>query len=220
MYDTTDMARLLNRSEMLAATGVSGFVFDRMIKRASMALTFGVVRAPVRDRYIASDPVFARTVIDFASSARLPQPLVGTLVRLNNLVVLDAIVRAETENEPLGLALVKGSNAIQLIFGTEIELRSHLFGPPQQQQRLKRPELIEQVTTINLSALIAGVRRNAEKAGFDLGAPLFLMPDDPRYAGIKRELQEIRDQETRRLEKAASAARVAMRQRVTENVMI
>ena len=98
MYDTTDMARLLNRSEMLAATGVSGFVFDRMIKRTSMALTFGVVRAPVRDRYIASDPVFARTVIDLAATSRLPQPLVGTLVRLNNLVVLDAIVRAETEN--------------------------------------------------------------------------------------------------------------------------
>jgi hypothetical protein len=220
MYDTTDMARLLNRSEMLAATGVSGFVFDRMIKRGGMALTFGVVRAPVRDRYIASDPVFARTVIDLAATSRLPQPLVGSLVRLNNLVVLDAIVRAETENEPLGLALVKGTNAVQLIFGTEIELRSHLFGPRQQQERLKRPELIEQVTTINLSALIGGVRRNAEKAGFDLGAPLFLMPGDPRYAAIRRELQEIRDQETKRLEKAVTAARVAMRQRVTENVMI
>ena len=81
---------------------------------------------------------------------------------------------------------------------------------------MRRPELIEQVTTINLAALIAGVRRNAEKAGFDLGAPLFLMPGDPRYAGIRRELQEIRDQETKRLEKALSDAR----QRVTENVMI
>jgi hypothetical protein len=220
MYDKADMARLLNRSEMLAATGVSGFVFDRMIKRGGMALTFGVVRAPVRDRYIASDPIFARTVIDFASASRLPQPLVGALVRLNNLVVLDAIVRTETENEPLGLALVKGADAFQLISGTENELRSHLFGPPQQQERLKRPELIEQVTTINLAALITGVRRNARKAGFDLGAPLFLMPGDPRYGGIKRELQEIRDQDTKRLEKAVTAARIAVRQRVTENVMI
>ena len=216
MYGTPDMARLLNRREMLAATGVSGFVFDRMIKRGGMALTFGVVRAPVRDRYIASDPVFARTVIDFASASRLPQPLVGTLVRLNNLVVLDAIVRAETEIEPLGLALVKGADAFQLMSGTEIELRRHLFGPPQQEERLRRPELIEQVTTINLAALIAGVRRNAEKAGFDLGAPLFLTPGDPRYARIRRELQEIRDQNTKQLEKALSDAR----QRVTENVMI
>ena len=118
MYDVPDMARLLNRREMLAATGVSGFVFDRMIKRGGMALTFGVVRAPVRDRYIASDPVFARTVIDFASASRLPQPQVGALVRLNNLVVLDAIVRAETEIEPLGLALIKGANAFQLMSGT------------------------------------------------------------------------------------------------------
>jgi hypothetical protein len=85
---------------------------------------------------------------------------------------------------------------------------------------LRRPELIEQVTTINLAALIAGVRRNAQKAGFDLGAPLFLMPGDPHYAGIRRELQEIRDQATKRLEKAVTAARVALRQRVTENVMI
>jgi hypothetical protein len=220
MYDVPDMARLLNRREMLAATGVSGFVFDRMIKRGGMALTFGVVRAPVRDRYIATDPVFARTVIDFAAASRLPQPQVGALVRLNNLVVLDAIVRAETEIEPFGLALIKGANAFQLMSGTEIELRRQLFGPPQQQERLRRPELIEQVTTINLAALIAGVRRNAEKAGFDLGAPLFLMPSDPRYAGIRRELQEIRDQETKRLEKAITAARVAVRQRITENVMI
>ena len=174
----------------------------------------------MRDRYIAPDPVFARTVIDFAAASRLPQPQVGALVRLNNLVVLDAIVRAETEIEPFGLALIKGANAFQLMSGTEIELRDRLFGPPQQQERLRRPELIEQVTTINLATLIAGVRRNAEKAGFDLGAPLFLMPDDPRYAGIKRELQEIRDQETKRLEKAITAARVAVRQRITENVMI
>jgi hypothetical protein len=214
------MARLLNRSEMLAVTDVSGFVFDRMIKRGGMALTFGVVRAPVRDRYIASDPVFARTVIALASASRLPQPLVGALVRLNNLVVLDTIVRAETETEPLGLSLIKGANELQLMSGTEIELRRHLFGPPQQQERLKHPELIEQVTTINLAALIAGVRRNAEKAGFDLGTPLFLIPGDPRYAGIRRELQEIRDQETKRVEKALTAARIAVRQRVTENVMI
>jgi hypothetical protein len=37
------------------------------------------------------------------------------------------------------------------------------------------------------------------------------MPGDPRYAGIRRELQEIRDQETKRLEKATTAARVAVR---------
>ena len=220
MYGTHDMPRLLNRREMLAATGVSGFVFDRMIKRGGMALTFGVGRASVRDRYIASDPVFARTVIDLASASRLPQPQVGVLVRLNNLVVLDAIVRAETAVEPLRLALVKGASAVQLMSGTEIELWRHLFGPLQQQERLRRPEQIEQVTTIDLMVLIAGVRRNAEKAGFDLGAPLFLMPDDPRYAGIKRELHEIRDQETTRLEKVITAARVALRQRITENVMI
>src|SRR5262249_54321330 len=46
------------------------------------------------------------------------------------------------------------------------------------------------------------------------------MPGDPRYAGIRRKLQEIRDQETKRLEKAITAARVAVRQRITENVMI
>ena len=115
----------------------------------------------MRDRYIAPDPVFARTVIDFAAASRLPQPQVGALVRLNNLVVLDAIVRAETEIEPFGLALIKGANAFQLMSGTEIELRTGCSA--QQQERLRRPELIEQVTTINLATLIAGVRRNAEK---------------------------------------------------------
>jgi hypothetical protein len=83
---------------------------------------------------------------------------------------------------------------------------------------LQRPERLEQVVTIDLQKLIAAVRQRAEAAGFDLGAPLFLMPDDPRYAEIKRELLEIREQETMRLEEAA--ARAALRQRVTENVMI
>jgi hypothetical protein len=41
---------------MLAVTGVSASVFDRMINRGGMALTFGVPRAIVRDRYVSTDP--------------------------------------------------------------------------------------------------------------------------------------------------------------------
>jgi hypothetical protein len=199
---------------MLGATGISGFVFDRMINRGGMALTFGVVRAPVANRYIATDPIFARVVIDLAAASRVPQPSIATLVRLNNVTVLETIVRAETESEPLQLAFIKGGNDVQLVGGTDSELRKHLWGPPQS-GRLQRPERLEQVVMMDLAKLIATIRQRAEAAGFDLGAPLFLMPDDPRYAEIKRELLEIREQETMRLEEAA-----ALRQRVTENVMI
>jgi hypothetical protein len=199
---------------MLAATGISGFIFDRMINRGGMALTFGVLRAPVANRYIATDPIFARVVIDLAAASRLPQPSIATLVRLNNVTVLETIVRAETESEPLQLAFIKGGNGVQLVGGTDSELRKHLWGPPQS-GRLQRPERLEQVVMMDLAKLIATIRQRAEAAGFDLGAPLFLMPDDPRYAEIKRELLEIREQETMRLEEAA-----ALRQRVTENVMI
>jgi len=136
-----------------------------------------------------------------------------------DIVVLDTIVRAETESEPLGLALIQGADGAQLIGGTESELRNHLWGQSQS-GRLKRPELVQQVTTLNLAKLIAGVRHHAEAAGFDLGSPLFLMPGDPRYAEIRGELLEIRNRETRRLEKAAATARAALRQRITENVMI
>ena len=73
-----------------------------------MALTFGLERAPTRDRYLGTDPIFARTVIDFARVSQIPQPTVATLIRLSDLVVLEAIVRNETATEPLGLALVKG----------------------------------------------------------------------------------------------------------------
>src|SRR5262249_34693959 len=89
------MSRLLTRRQMLVAAGISGSVFDRMIKRGGMALTFGVMRAPVANRYIATDPIFARVVIDLAAASRLPQPFIATLVRLNNVVVLETIVRAE-----------------------------------------------------------------------------------------------------------------------------
>jgi hypothetical protein len=200
---------------MLVATGISGSVFDRMINRGAMALTFGVGRAPSANRYIAPDPMFARVVIDLAAASRLPQPLLASLVRLNNLTVLETIVRAETETEPLVLAFIKGTDAVQLFGGTDSELRDHLWGPPQS-GRLRRPERLEQVVTIDLAKLITASRERVKAGGFDLGIPLFLMPDDPRYAEIKRDLVEIREQETKRLEKAHAA----LRQRVTENVMI
>jgi hypothetical protein len=211
------MAQLLTRRQMLAATGISGAVFDRMINRGGMALTFGVVRPTVANRYIATDPIFARVVIALSATSRLSQPSVATLVRLNNLPVLETIVRAERESS-LVLAFIKGANAVQLFGGTDSELRNHLSGPPKT-GRLQRPERLEQVVTIDFEKLIAGVRQRAEAAGFDLGVPLFLMPDDPHYAEIRRELLEIREQQTLRLEEGA-AAYVALRQRVTQNVMI
>jgi hypothetical protein len=78
-----------------------------MINRGGMALTFGVVRAPVANRYIATDPVFARAVIDLSATSRLPQPFIATLVQLNNVTVLETIVRAETESESLVLAFTR-----------------------------------------------------------------------------------------------------------------
>src|SRR6516162_2281293 len=101
------MAQVLTRRQMLAATGISGSIFDRMINRGGMALTFGVVRAPVANRYIATDPVFARAVIDLSATSRLPQPFIATLVQLNNVTVLETIVRAETESESLVLAFTR-----------------------------------------------------------------------------------------------------------------
>jgi hypothetical protein len=209
------VARLLTRQQMLLATDISGSVFDRMINRGGMALTFGVVRAPVANRYIATDPIFARVVIDLAAASRLPQPVIATLVRLNNVTVLDTIVRAETESEPLLLAFIKGANDVQLVGETDSGLRNHLWGPPKS-GRLQRPQRLEKFVAIDLTELIAAVRQRAKAGGFDLGAPLFLMPEDPRYAEIKRELLEIRQQDTMRLEQACAA----LRERATQNVMI
>ena len=53
---------------MLAVTDVSASVFDRMINRGGMALTFGVARAIVRDRYVSTDPVYARAVMNSADN--------------------------------------------------------------------------------------------------------------------------------------------------------
>jgi hypothetical protein len=209
------VARLITRQQMLLATGISGSVFDRMISRAGMALTFGVVRAPVANRYIATDPIFARVVIELAAASREPQPLIAALVRLNNVTVLDTIVRAETESKPLLVAFIKGANDVQLIGETDSGLRNHLWGPPKS-GRLQRPERLEKLVAIDLTELIDAVRQRAEAGGFDLGVPLFLVPDDPRYAEIKRELLEIREQDTMRLEQACAA----LRERATQNVMI
>ena len=67
---------------MLTVTDVSATVFDRMINRGGMALTFGVPRAIVRDRYVSTDPVYARAVIEFGRKFHIPQPVIAALVRL------------------------------------------------------------------------------------------------------------------------------------------
>ena len=80
----------------------------------------------------------------------------------------------------------------------------------------ERPERLEKLFAIDLTELIGAVRQRAKAGGFDLGVPLFLMPEDPRYEEIKRELREIREQHTMRLEQACAA----LRERATQNVMI
>ena len=139
---------------MLAVTDVSASVFDRMINRGGMALTFGVPRAIVRDRYVSTDPVYARAVIEFGRQFHVPQPVIAALVRLNNITVLDGIVRAEAHPElVLGLALIQGAGQTQLVCGTDDDLRAFLFGPPLE-GRLRRPARLDQVTVINLTDLI------------------------------------------------------------------
>jgi hypothetical protein len=212
------MARILSRQQMLAITDVSANVFDRMINRGGMALTFGVPRAIVRDRYVSTDPVYARTVIEFGRKFHVPQPVIAALIRLNNLTVLDGIVRAEAHSQlQLGLALIQGADQMQLVCGTDDELRAHLFGPPAE-GRLRRPPRLDQVTVINLTDLIASIRRQAAKKKIDLGVPLFMTPDDPRYQELRGELLEIREADTKIVQKAAAFA--ALRQRITSQVTI
>jgi hypothetical protein len=209
------MARVLTTKEVAAVAGIGKFSFDQMLARGALGFTCGVARPTTRNTFIAPDAVFARVIVDFARVSRIPQAMVAALVRLDNVTLLDAIVRLETPMvEPLGLMLVRAADSLQLAHGTELELRNYLFGPPGK-DRASRPQFVEQTATVNLTALVAGVRGYAEKAGIDLGAPLFLMPDDPRYVEIARELREIREMETARLERAAAAeAAIALRQRL------
>jgi hypothetical protein len=168
-----------------------------MINRGGMALTFGVPRAIVRDRYVSTDPFYARAVIEFGRKFHVPQPIIAELIRLNNLTVLDGIVHAEAHSQlQLGLALTQGAGQMQLVYGTDDELRAHLFGLAEGRQ--KRPPRLDQVTVINLTDLIASIRRQAVKKKIDLGVPLFMTPDDPRYQKLRGELLEIREANTKK----------------------
>jgi hypothetical protein len=132
--------------------------------------------------------------------------------------VLDGIVRAEAHPElQLGLGLIQGAGQMQLVCGTDDELRAYLFGPPLE-GRLRRPPRLDQVTVINLTDLIANIRRQAAKKKIDLGEPLFMTPDDPRYQELRRELLEIREADTKTVQKAAAFA--ALRERITSHVTI
>ena len=106
---------------------------------------------------------------------------------------------------------------MQLLCGTDDELRASLFGPPLE-GRLRRPPRLDQVTVINLTDLIVSIRRQAAKKKVDLGVPLFMTPDDPRYQELRRELLEIREADTKTVQKAAALA--ALRERITSHVTI
>jgi hypothetical protein len=210
--------KCLRRNGKLRGGIVSASAFDRMINRGGMALTFGVPRAIVRDRYVSTDPVYARVVIEFGRQFHVPQPVIAALVRLNNITVLDGIVRAEAyPGLQLGLALIQGAGEMQLMCGTDDELRAFLVGPPLE-GRLRRPPRLDQVTVINLTDLILNIHRQAAKKKIDLGAPLFMTPDDPRYQELRRELLEIREADTKTVQKAAAFA--ALRERITSHVAI
>jgi hypothetical protein len=105
----------------------------------------------------------------------------------------------------------------QLVCGTDDDLRAFLFGPPLE-GRLRRPARLDQVTVINLTDLILNIRRQAAKKKIDLGVPLFMTPDDPRYQELRRELLEIREADTKTVQKAAAFA--ALRERITSHVAI
>ena len=142
----------------------------------------------MRDRYVSTDPVYTRAIIEFGRKFHVPQPVIARLVRLDNITVLDGIVRAEARSElQLGLALIQGAGQMQLMCGTDDELRAFLVGPPLE-RRLRRPPRLDQVTVINLTDLILNIQRQAARKKIDLGVPLFMTPDDPRYQELRREL--------------------------------
>ena len=103
---------------------------------------------------------------------------------------------------------------MQLMCGTDDELRAFLIGPPLE-GRMTR---LDQVTVINLTDLILNIHRQAAKKKIDLGVPLFMTPDDPRYQELRRELLEIREADTKTVQKAAAFA--ALRERITSHVAI
>ena len=115
------------------------------------------------------------------------------LVRLDNITVLDGIVRAEAHPELQLLGLSRSLKALvkcNSCAATDDELRAFLFGPPLE-GRLRRPPRLGQVTVINLTDLIVNIRRQAAKKKIDLGVPLCMTPDDPRYQELRRKLLEI-----------------------------
>jgi hypothetical protein len=103
------------------------------------------------------------------------------------------------------------------VCGTDDELRAFLVGPPLE-GRLRRPPRLDQVTVINLTGLILNIHRQAAKKKIDLGVPLFMTPDNPRYQELRRELLEIREADTKTVQKAAAFA--ALRERITSRVAI
>lgn len=201
----------LPRAQFLKLVDLSGNAFDQQIFKGNSVLTFGSPTPATANTFLPTDALHVLAMTELARG--IGQSESAALLRFSPHVVLDAIVRAEYDPQPIWLCvMVRGDQRgerYDLAGGTFADLATDLAQEPPPAR----------ILLVNVTDLVGRVRRNAKAAGIELRSPLLLRPDDRRYEALIRELEAIAVGRLDRARKAAFAELTKLRQRITAELV-
>ncbi len=189
--------RIIDFQVFMAAAGWDLQALRTLRRRGQVALAFGRSDVYASLSYIELDAVAACLADDLAQS--FDRTFAAQLVRVHCDEWAASVARAETSPTPTFFAVIEYEPV-----GRAKGKRSHLVcsaSTPDAQQIALAASLTPQaasyevvrVVIANISRIVARVRENAKRAGFDLSDPFLPPPDSPQFKAIFKSYSEIRD---------------------------
>jgi hypothetical protein len=183
--------KTLTWTQVLAAAGVTVQGWRSLMRRKQVSLAFGAAMSPERGRFLDLDAACIRAALDFAPG--LGVDIAASMIRFYSDLVVAAIGQADDHPETPTFLFIfehadfhgKGKPAYKMGFGLGSE-----FGDLAQVFATSRHP--DRIFFLNVTSMLARIRANGKRAGFDLSERFFPDPDNPAFLEIMREAREAR----------------------------
>lgn len=191
----------LTRDQFLEILGLSSGAFDQLQYEGGVALAFGSPIPGTPGRYLDLDLVAMWIALDLTD--RLKRDIATTVVLGFFTNWVRAVARAEADRSQdfffaIGAFGVKNfAKRIPKLYGvadgTRDEINEDFDRQPEQP--------LVSALFVNVSNIVRRLQERAHKAGINLEAPFFFLPDDPRFSEILQLVERERDERIARLRK-------------------
>ena len=184
------------RDEFLEVLGLTGGAFDQLQYAGHVALAFGTPLPAMPGRYLDLDLV--AMAINLGMTQSLGREIATTIVSGYFHQWASAVGHAEADPDQQffmavgavgGGAAKKGPKLLLVTHGTLDQITDDF----------RNTKDLAGYFTVNISAIIRGLRTHARAAGIDLSRLFFFPPDDPRFDEILTQVKRERDARIARL---------------------